>query len=102
MFSSTEEQSLSSPYQEFVREEWKSLNGHFNHNLTSDDIGQLCALNEPQNITVFEEIYLSIAYLLELHIKNPIKLRDDNNQLFRRGQQKLPFIIGIAGSVAVG
>lgn len=102
MFSSTEEQSLSSPYQEFVREEWKSLNGHFNHNLTSDDIGQLRALNEPLNITEIEEIYFPLAHLLELHIKNHIKLRDDNNQFFRRDQQKLPFIIGIAGSVAVG
>ncbi|HMR20181.1 MAG TPA: type I pantothenate kinase [Sphingobacterium sp.] len=102
MFSLIEEQTLSSPYQEFVREEWKGLNGHFNHNLTSDDIGQLHALNEPLNIEEIEDIYFPLAHLLELHIKNYDLLRNDNNQFFRRNQQKLPFIIGIAGSVAVG
>src|SRR5690606_19524744 len=102
MFSSTEEQSLSSPYQEFVREEWKSLNGHFNHNLTSDDIGQLRALNEPLNITEIEEIYFPLAHLLELQIKNHIKLLDDNYRFVRREQQKLACIICIVGSVAVG
>lgn len=102
MFSLIEEQTLSSPYQEFVREEWKNLNGHFNHNLNSDDISQLHALNEPLNIKEIEEIYFPLAHLLELHIKNFDSLRNDNNQFFRRDQQKLPFIIGIAGSVAVG
>lgn len=102
MFSIIEEQTLSSPYQEFVREEWKDLNGHYNHNLTNEDIGQLHALNEPLNINEIEEIYFPLAHLLELHIKSYDALRNDNNQFFRRNQQKLPFIIGIAGSVAVG
>jgi type I pantothenate kinase len=102
MFSTTEERTLSSPYQEFLREEWKNLNGHFNHSLTSDDLGQLRALNEPLNIAEIEDIYFPLAHLLELHIKSYDSLRNDNNHFFRRNQQKLPFIIGIAGSVAVG
>src|SRR5690606_7607847 len=78
------------------------MNEHINHKQTRYNIGQMRALNEPLNITEIEEIYFPLAHLLELHIKNHIKLRDDNNQFFRRDQQKLPFIIGIAGSVAVG
>jgi type I pantothenate kinase len=70
--------------------------------LTSDDLGQLRALNEPLNIAEIEDIYFPLAHLLELHIKSYDSLRNDNNHFFRRNQQKLPFIIGIAGSVAVG
>ncbi|NGF57324.1 type I pantothenate kinase [Parapedobacter sp. SGR-10] len=97
-----EEQALSSPYQEFSRQEWKNLNGHFNHSLHTEDLEQLHALNEPLNMQEIEDIYFPLAHLIELHIKNYGTLRDDNNLFFRRNQQKLPFIIGIAGSVAVG
>ncbi len=102
MISILEEQTLSSPFHEFSREEWKSLNGRFNHNLGTSDLEQLHALNEPLNIKEIEDIYFPLAHLLALHIKNYDGLRNDNNLFFQRNQQKLPFIIGIAGSVAVG
>ncbi|ERJ59811.1 type I pantothenate kinase [Sphingobacterium paucimobilis] len=97
-----EELILSSPYQEFEREEWKDLNGQFNLNLESTDIHSLHALNEPLNMKEIEEIYFPLAHLIELHIKNHDTIRDDSNSFFQRNQQKLPFIVGIAGSVAVG
>lgn len=102
MSSSQEELVLSSPYQQFEREEWKDLNGQFNLNLESTDINLLHALNEPLNMKEIEEIYFPLAHLIELHIKNYDTIRDDSNSFFQRNQQKLPFIIGIAGSVAVG
>ncbi|WP_164108152.1 MULTISPECIES: type I pantothenate kinase [Sphingobacterium] len=102
MSSSQEELVLSSPYQQFEREEWKDLNGQFNLNLESTDINLLHALNEPLNMKEIEEIYFPLAHLIELHIKNYDRIRDNSNSFFQRNQQKLPFIIGIAGSVAVG
>lgn len=102
MSSLQEELILSSPYQEFEREEWKDLNGQFNLNLESTDIHSLHALNEPLNMKEIEEIYFPLAHLIELHIKNHDTIRDDSNSFFQRNQQKLPFIVGIAGSVAVG
>lgn len=97
-----EEISLSSPYQEFDRREWKDLNGHFNHNLKPEDLNELHALNEPLTIREIEEIYFPLAHLLDIHIENYTRLRDDSNGFFQRHQQTLPFIIGIAGSVAAG
>ena len=97
-----EEKILSSPYQNFDREEWKELNGHFNFSLNTDDIDQLHAVNEPLNSEEIEEIYFPLAHLIELHITHYEEIRNASNKFFDRHQQKLPFIIGIAGSVAVG
>lgn len=102
MSASQEEIILSSPYQHFNREDWKNLNGHFNFNLESTDINKLNALNEPLNIKEIEEIYFPLAHLIDLHFHNYHSLRDKRNDFFERHQQRLPFVIGIAGSVAVG
>lgn len=97
-----EEKILSSPYHDFTRQEWKELNGHFNHSLNADDIDQMHAVNEPLNTEEIEEIYFPLAHLIELHINHYEDIRNSSNVFFDRNQQKLPFIIGIAGSVAVG
>lgn len=102
MTSLQEEIVLSSPYEKFGRMEWKSLNGHFNLNLGTADIDRLHALNEPLNIQEIEEIYFPLAHLIELHIQNYGQVHDAHKLFFQRKQKKLPFIIGIAGSVAVG
>lgn len=102
MTSLQEEIVLSSPYEKFGREEWKRLNGHFSMNLETADINTLHALNEPLNIQEIEEIYFPLARLIELHIQNYEHVRDARKTFFHREQKKLPFIIGIAGSVAVG
>lgn len=100
--TSLNEQTFSNPYQTFNRSEWKELNGHFNHASIAKDLDQLHALNEPLTIEEIDEVYFPLAHLLDLHISNYITLREHNNSFFQRMQQKLPFIIGIAGSVAVG
>lgn len=97
-----EEMILSSPYEKFGRQEWKSLNGHFNLNLESADLHKLHALNEPLNIQEIEEIYFPLAHLIELHIQTYVQVHEARKSFFQRDQKKLPFIIGIAGSVAVG
>lgn len=99
---SSEEKLLNSPYQEFNRNEWKVLNGHFNHSLNSDDIDHMHAVNEPLNKEEIEEIYYPLAHLIDIHIKHYEEIRNSSNKFFQRNQKKLPFIIGIAGSVAVG
>lgn len=102
MSSYQEEQILSSPYQTFNREEWKALNGHLNLNLNSDDISQLHAVNEPLNKEEIEEIYFPLSHLIDIHVKHYEEIRNSSNAFFQRNQHRLPFIIGIAGSVAVG
>ncbi|MFZ4862835.1 type I pantothenate kinase [Sphingobacterium sp. Mn56C] len=102
MTKSQEEKLFSSPYLQFGRNEWRELNGHFNLNLEPNELDQLHALNEPLTIAEIEEIYFPLAHLIDLHIKNYNANSTDINTLLEKKQQKLPFIIGIAGSVAVG
>src|SRR5690606_10996089 len=96
------EHTFTSPFRNYSREEWKRLNGQLSHSLLEEDLGQLNALNEPLTLEEIEDIYLPLAHLLELYINNFQDLHTKNNAFFKRNHERLPFIIGIAGSVAVG
>jgi len=96
------EHTFTSPFRNYSREEWKRLNGQLSHTLLEEDLGQLNALNEPLTLEEIEDIYLPLAHLLELYISNFQDLHTKNNEFFKRNHKRLPFIIGIAGSVAVG
>lgn len=100
--SSSNTSVVSSPFQAFDREEWKSLNGHFSYNLTQEDVDKLHALNEPLTIGEIEEIYFPLAHLLHIFIERTKDAHAVVNGFLKKNTQRLPFIIGIAGSVAVG
>ncbi len=98
----TELATFNSPFQLLSREEWKQLNGHFSHNISDSDIQYLRALNEPLTMEEIEDIYFPLAHLLHIHIQHAKILHQSTNSFFLTNNKKLPFIIGIAGSVAVG
>ncbi len=100
--SSTNNSEVDTPFQLFDRTEWKSLNGHFSHHLTSGDIENLRALNEPLTVTEIEEIYFPLAHLLGILIKRTKDQHAAVNNFLNKGNNSLPFILGIAGSVAAG
>jgi len=100
--STSSEHTFTSPFRNFSREEWKRLNGQLSHSIREEDLDQLHALNEPLTMQEIEEVYIPLAHLLELHISKFQELHASSNEFFKRNHQKLPFIIGIAGSVAVG
>ncbi|MFD1165203.1 type I pantothenate kinase [Sphingobacterium daejeonense] len=99
---SISEHTFTSPFQNFTREQWKRLNGQLSHSIQEEDLDQLHALNEPLTMDEIEDIYIPLAHLLEVHIHNFQELHSKSNIFFKRNDRKLPFIIGIAGSVAVG
>ncbi len=94
--------SIDSPFRQIKREEWKNLNGNFAHSIASSDLETLNALNEPLTMQEIEEVYLPLSHLLDIHIQQYHQLHSQTNGFFEKKEQKLPFIIGIAGSVAVG
>src|SRR5690606_3020581 len=91
-----------SPFIEIKREQWKELNGSISYNLSNEDIGSLNALNEPLTLQEIQEIYFPLSHLLTIHIEQARNLHLEASKFLKDDSNKLPFIIGIAGSVAAG
>jgi type I pantothenate kinase len=90
------------PYLNFTRKSWAELRNSIPLTLTEAELMALRGINENININEVSEIYLPLIRLIQLHIesyqqKNIIL----DNFLLNKAFQS-PFIIGIAGSVAVG
>src|SRR5690606_8697926 len=66
------------------------------------DIHQLNALNEPLTMQEIEDVYFPLSHLLRIHVDCYRKLHQSANAFFNNKTKRLPFIIGIAGSVAAG
>lgn len=93
---------IDSPFTSIKRENWKKLNGHLKHKFSQHDLDQLHALNEPLNAEEIEDVYFPLSHLLGIHIERFQDLHKSTNHFFEKNESTLPFIIGIAGSVAVG
>lgn len=98
----TDNGTTYSPFRHISREAWKALNGRLSYPIADEDIHKLNALNEPLTIQEIEEIYVPLSHLLQLHIDSYRQLHYHANAFFNHHSQRLPFIIGIAGSVAAG
>lgn len=91
-----------SPFRSFTRDEWKVLEDHPEFPVAEMNLDELKSLNEPLNIQEVEEIYIPLIRLLQIHITHYRKLHQEREEFFKNKSYKVPYIIGIAGSVAVG
>ena len=90
------------PHQVFTREEWAELRADTPLTLTNEDLKRLKSLNDPISLEEVEEIYLPLSRLLSLHVAATQSLHDATRAFLGIEDGVTPFIIGIAGSVAVG
>jgi type I pantothenate kinase len=90
------------PYQRFTMDEWAHLRADEKMTLTAADIDRLRTLNDPISFEEAERVYLPLARLLSLYVEATQGLHRASNQFLGITNGKMPFIIGIAGSVAVG
>ncbi|SDJ65458.1 type I pantothenate kinase [Sediminibacillus albus] len=91
-----------SPYISFNREEWSRLRFNTPLTLTKAEIKELQGINERLSVEEVKEIYLPLTRLLNLYINASQQLHSVTDQFFGQATRKVPYIIGIAGSVAVG
>ena len=92
-----------SPYRVFSREEWARLRADTPMTLTADEIMQLQSLNDPIGLEEVVAIYLPLSRLLSLYVAATQGLfRATQRFLLAENEGKVPYIIGVAGSVAVG
>ncbi|MFV0392299.1 MAG: type I pantothenate kinase [Paludibacteraceae bacterium] len=91
-----------SPFRGFTRDEWSQLEDHPMFPVSGIDLSALQALNEPLTMDEMEHIYMPMVRLLEIHITHYRRLHNERDEFFKNRSHKVPYIIGIAGSVAVG
>ncbi|MBX3524210.1 MAG: type I pantothenate kinase [Xanthobacteraceae bacterium] len=91
-----------SPYRVFSREEWAARRENTPMTLTQSEIVHLQALNDKLSMKEVEEIYLPISRLLAFYVEAAQQLFDGVQKFLSARDGKMPYIIGVAGSVAVG
>ena len=94
--------SLPSPYVELDRAAWSRLRENHPLNLTAADLAKLGGLGDPIDLTEVEEVYLPISRLLNYFVAATGQLHRITSNFLGERPPRTPFVIGVAGSVAVG
>lgn len=90
------------PYITFSRKEWAERSDDAILQLQDHDIEQLHGMNEPLTQEEIAQIYIPLSRLLNLYVTASQQLHASANNFLNSHTVKVPYIIGIAGSVAVG
>ncbi|HEV8563173.1 MAG TPA: type I pantothenate kinase [Actinophytocola sp.] len=92
-----------SPYVELRREQWRELRHATPLTLTLAEVIQLRGLGDPVDLAEVEDVYLPLSRLINLQVAARQRLYEATTAfLGEETAEKVPFVIGIAGSVAVG
>jgi type I pantothenate kinase len=91
-----------SPFRRFSREEWAVLREDTPMTLTEADLDEVRSLNDRIDLTEVETIYLPLTRLLNLYVQASQKLFQASSVFLHRTELKVPYVIGVAGSVAGG
>ena len=91
-----------SRYLSFTREEWAPLRGKTPLTLDEDELRALRGVNERLDLHEVRDIYLPLSRLLNLYVAASQQLGVVTDTFLGNTAAHVPFIIGLAGSVAVG
>jgi type I pantothenate kinase len=91
-----------SPYRTFSRAEWAELRADTPMTLGPGEIAQLRSLNDRLDIAEVEDIYLPLSRLLSMYVAATQRLFVAQQRFLGTEDAKMPYIIGVGGSVAVG
>jgi type I pantothenate kinase len=91
-----------SPYIVYSRDDWAALRADTPMPLSEAELENLSGLTERISTQEVVDIYLPFSRLLNLYVEALQELHGLATRFLRKGDAKMPFIIGLAGSVAVG
>ena len=91
-----------SPYRIFPRATWAKLRADTPMTLTPVEVTRLRSLHDRLDMAEVEEIYLPLSRLLSLYVTATQRLFRAQERFLGTEDAKVPYIIGVAGSVAVG
>lgn len=89
-------------YGEIARADWSRLAAGMDQPLTEAEVVQLRGIGDRLDLTEVREVYLPISRLLSIYAKTIRRLGDDISGFLGTQDQTTPFVVGVAGSVAVG
>ena len=92
----------STPYVELDRQAWTRLSASTPLPLTDADVTRLRGLGDPIDLAEVDAIYRPISRLLDLYVAATRGLHEASSTFLREDTGSTPFVIGVAGSVAVG
>ncbi len=91
-----------SAYIDFEREEWARLRSSTPLTLSEGDLASLRGVNDQVSMADVEDVYLPLSRLLNLHFRSARGLSGVKDEFLGRLVGNRPYVIAIAGSVAVG
>ena len=94
--------NIHSAYMQFKRQEWSVLRDNVELPLSEKELQQLQGINESLSIEEVVDIYLPLSRLLNLYVKARQYRHAVCDNFLNKQNDNIPYIIGIAGSVAVG
>jgi type I pantothenate kinase len=91
-----------SPYRVYSRAEWAALREDTPMTLAPEEVARLRSLHDRLDIAEIEDIYLPLSRLLSLYVAATQRLFRAQQRFLATEDAKMPYVIGVAGSVAVG
>jgi type I pantothenate kinase len=92
----------NSPFVELERADWAELASSTRLPLQETELVQLRGLGEPLNLAEVTDVYLPLSRLLNLYVAGTRQLHRATSDFLGERSATTPFVIGVAGSVAVG
>lgn len=93
---------MARPYVVLRRRAWSALANATQIDLDEATVERLRGIGDPTSLNDIHEVYRPLTQLLHLYMTNTGKLAEDSNAFLRLKVRRTPFVIGVAGSVAVG
>src|SRR5438445_6045879 len=90
------------PYRTFTRQQWSHLRDDTPITLEPGEFDRLRSMHDRLDLQEVEDIYLPLSRLLSIYVDATQRLYYSQRQFLNIRDRKMPYIIGVAGSVAVG
>ncbi len=100
--NTTDSGNQLTPFVEISRADWAELGHATELPLTEAEIQQIRGLGDFLDIKEVTDVYLPLSRLLNLYVAETQKLHRATSDFMGERASRTPFIIGVAGSVAVG
>lgn len=93
---------MPTPYVDLDRAAWSRLRENHPMSLEQRDLARLRGLGDRLDLREVEEVYLPLSRLLHFYVEATHGLRLATSEFLGERPTRVPFVVGVAGSVAVG